>query len=135
MLILALSMLLFQSCNPSAFGTRCTGNRIFLSNIAIPNSNDFIFNPPVQFQLDDKSQYAVKSFSDFLNPCPYALPPPAMNGTWYLTHFSKRFMQTTMADIDEIINRLVSGQLVIPRRSLQSLFRPEVIITCAQIIC
>ncbi|KAK6037827.1 hypothetical protein COOONC_24668 [Cooperia oncophora] len=73
-----------------------------LSNIAIPTSKDLVNNPVLGFQVDDKSAYAIKSFGEFLNTCPPALPPPPLTGTWFVTYASKKWLQTTLADLDEV---------------------------------
>ncbi|KAK6029200.1 hypothetical protein OSTOST_04693, partial [Ostertagia ostertagi] len=104
-----------------------------LSNIAIPTSKDLVNSPVLGFQVDDKSAYALKSMTEFLNTCPPALPPPPLTGTWIVTYASKKWLQTTMADLDEVIDLLASNQNVPGTKPLSSIFRTAVPVSCLKL--
>ncbi|ETN78041.1 hypothetical protein NECAME_03000 [Necator americanus] len=58
--------------------------------------------PSAAFSMDDKSTYAVKSFGEFLNTCPASLPVPLLSGSWHVTYVNRKWMQTILADLDEV---------------------------------
>ncbi|EYC14657.1 hypothetical protein Y032_0040g329 [Ancylostoma ceylanicum] len=108
---------------------RGIGERV-LSNIPIPTSNDVVNGPTAAFQMDDKSIYAVRSFGEFLNTCPASLPVPVITGSWHVTHASRKWVQSVLADLDEVIELLASGQSLPIRKSLISIFRRDLQISC-----
>ncbi|EPB78236.1 hypothetical protein ANCCEY_02704 [Ancylostoma ceylanicum] len=126
-----------------------SGNILVLSNIPIPTSNDVVNGPTAAFQMDDKSIYAVRSFGEFLNTCPASLPVPVITGSWHVTHASRKWVQSVLADLDEfpcfikidlhsnvenfltqVIELLASGQSLPIRKSLISIFRRDLQISC-----
>uniref|UniRef100_A0A7I4YVJ9 PAP_fibrillin domain-containing protein n=1 Tax=Haemonchus contortus TaxID=6289 RepID=A0A7I4YVJ9_HAECO len=111
---------------------RGVGERV-LSNIAIPTSKDLVHTPAIGFQVDHKSAHALKSLGEFLNTCPPALPPPPLTGKWIVTYASKKWLQTTMADLDEAIDLLANNQNVPETKPLSTIFRPEVSISCLKL--
>ncbi|KAK6753768.1 hypothetical protein RB195_013013 [Necator americanus] len=108
---------------------RGVGEKV-LSSIPIPNSNDFMSGPSAAFSMDDKSTYAVKSFGEFLNTCPASLPVPLLSGSWHVTYVNRKWMQTILADLDEVIDLLASGQRLPVRKSLGSIFSRDLQISC-----
>ncbi|KAK5965423.1 hypothetical protein GCK32_014816, partial [Trichostrongylus colubriformis] len=111
---------------------RGVGEKV-LSNIAIPTSEDLVNTPVIGFQVDDKSAYALKSFGEFLNTCPPALPPPSLTGTWTVAYASKKWLQTTMIDLDDVINLLANNQNVPRTRPLSTIFRAELPVSCLKL--
>ncbi|CAJ0591269.1 unnamed protein product [Cylicocyclus nassatus] len=101
-----------------------------LYSLHIPTSNDVVNNPGIAFSLDDKSAYAIKSLGEYFNTCPPSIPAPILSGSWHVTHVSKKWAQTVLADLDEDINLLANGQPLPVRKSLASVLRGEPQISC-----
>uniref|UniRef100_A0A0K0CZ69 PXA domain-containing protein n=1 Tax=Angiostrongylus cantonensis TaxID=6313 RepID=A0A0K0CZ69_ANGCA len=72
-----------------------------LYNISIPTSKDLFTSPALEYQLDSKS---TQAFNKFLNSCPPAVPLPILTGTWLITYVSRRWLQTVLADVDEVLH-------------------------------
>ncbi|KHJ95564.1 hypothetical protein OESDEN_04489 [Oesophagostomum dentatum] len=104
-----------------------------LSSITIPTSNDVLNTPPISFLADDKSIYTLKSLGEYINTCPPSLPVPLLAGSWHVTYTNRKWLQTVLADLDEVINRLENGQPLSIRKPLSSVFGRDLQVSCMKV--
>ncbi|CAB3399060.1 unnamed protein product [Caenorhabditis bovis] len=100
-----------------------------LSNIVIPRSSDLPEGSA--FQLDDGK--TLGTLKELMNTCPQTFMVREVQGTWYISHISKRLLHNTFFDVHRTIERLSQGKMINSRTSLFTLISSDPSMNCLQL--